>query len=165
MTIYQRSSTPRLAPRMVLKSTWHEQQQQAATNVFSEASKLAIKKWQNRPVRTWRNSQNNFVSCVLATFKRRDSLLRCGMCRMPSSEQSERSRKRIDIISEPLYVVRQEYVENAMDTKIGSTITGKPKRPRRTPRKGITLPQHSGHQLRGNPTRTNSIPQSIRIQV
>ena len=28
MTIYQRSSTPRLAPRIVLKSTWHKQQQQ-----------------------------------------------------------------------------------------------------------------------------------------
>ena len=32
MTIYQRSSTPRLAPRIVLKSTWHEQQQQAAAS-------------------------------------------------------------------------------------------------------------------------------------
>ena len=29
MTIYQRSSTPRPAPRTVLKSTWHEQQQAA----------------------------------------------------------------------------------------------------------------------------------------
>ena len=28
MTIYQRSSTPRLAPRIVFKSAWHEQQQQ-----------------------------------------------------------------------------------------------------------------------------------------
>ena len=28
MTIYQRSSTPRSAPRIVLKNTWHEQQQQ-----------------------------------------------------------------------------------------------------------------------------------------
>ena len=28
MTIYQRSSTPRLAPRIVLKSAWHMQQQQ-----------------------------------------------------------------------------------------------------------------------------------------
>ena len=32
MTIYHRSSTPRLAPRIVLKSTWLEQQQQAAAS-------------------------------------------------------------------------------------------------------------------------------------
>ena len=36
-----------------------------------------------------------------------DSLLRCGKCLMPSPEQSERIRTRIDIISDPLYVVRQ----------------------------------------------------------
>ena len=36
MTIYQRSSTPRPAPRIVLESAWNEQQQQQQQVVFKE---------------------------------------------------------------------------------------------------------------------------------
>ena len=40
MTIYQRSSTPRLAPRIVLKSAWSEQQQlQQWQDVLSQRSR------------------------------------------------------------------------------------------------------------------------------
>ena len=36
MTVYQRSSKPRLAPRVVLKNTWHEHQQQQQQDVLSQ---------------------------------------------------------------------------------------------------------------------------------
>ena len=47
MTIYQRSSTPSLAPRIVLKSAWNEQQQQQQRqDVLSQGA--AGNCWQDR---------------------------------------------------------------------------------------------------------------------
>ena len=42
MTIHQRSSTPRLPPRIVLQNTWHEQQQQLQQQVVLRRSRKLL---------------------------------------------------------------------------------------------------------------------------
>ena len=78
--------------------------QEGVSNVFSEASKRAIKEMDNielyelgETVRTTkcptclRHSKEGTVYCV------------SGECLLPSPEQTERIKNRIDIISDPLY--------------------------------------------------------------
>ena len=67
--------TTRRNDHLPSKSIEKELKQEGVFNVFSEASKRAINELGNIELaRTWRNSQNNSVSYMLATF-RRDSLL------------------------------------------------------------------------------------------
>ena len=85
------------------KKTWNEE-----SNVFSEASTRAVTEMGNvelyefgETVRATqcptcqRHSKGGAVHCV------------CGKCLMPSPEETERIKNRIDIIADPLHVVQQ----------------------------------------------------------
>ena len=168
---------------------------QEGSNVFSEASKRAgsqivgnIELYEfGETARTTqcptclRHSKEGTVYCV------------CGECLIPSSEQTERIKNRIDIVS----VRRQTRIHGlrhgledwqyhhwkAKDATKNSNkreYTTIAKRWKDDPSYRETqqvhgwtlrilylrgLPQHSRHQLRGYPTRANSIPQSIGIEV
>ena len=71
----------------------------------------------------------------------------CGQCLMPSLEQTEKIKNRIDIISDPLYVVKQEHMENALDLRNNSAIIGKPKMPQRMSRKEDTQPSRKDGKM------------------
>ena len=81
---------------------------QERSNVFSEASKRATKEIGNLELYELEETVRT-TQCLACSrhSKKWDGVLRCGKCLMPSLEQSERIRNRIDIIPDPLYIVKK----------------------------------------------------------
>ena len=100
--------------------------------MFSEASKRAIKEMGNLELyelgETVRTTQ-----CLACLRHSKEGTVYCGVVGVGCPRQNNQKEAEIELISSLIFCMssNREYVENAMDTKIGSTITGKPKMPRK----------------------------------
>ena len=104
-------------------------EKKGTSSTFSEASRRTIKEMGSieffelgETVRT--------IQCspCLKYCKEGTVYCSCGLCLMPSPEQTEKIKNRIGITSNPLYIMKEKvHQENVMDQHSGSTMIGKRK--------------------------------------
>ena len=90
------------------KSIMYDLKQDGKSNEFSEASRRKIKDIGNIGLyELGETDRANQCSSCLRHSKEGTVYCVCGKCLMPSPEQTEKIKNRIDLISDPLYVIKQ----------------------------------------------------------
>ena len=125
--LYQRLSAPRPAPRINLKNAWNQQQQQQQQGNFGSSWKQAARWSSQRASRKCRSpsswsvtrSERYQTKSIINDLGKKSRCLKyskegtvyclCGICLVPSPEQTEKIKNRFEIISNPLYFIKETH--------------------------------------------------------
>ena len=106
------------------KSIIKDLKQEGVSNVFSEESKRKLKEMSN--IELYEHSETvRTTQCptCLRHSKEGITYCGCGKCLIPSQEQADKIRSRIDIFADPLFEVKRGRAGERQGLKRGNTIT------------------------------------------